>query len=60
MMPAWTGQPSPSTISKNRVEGNDNFVLSFVLALVLGDLGGSETQVTTVALIPSAMYIASR
>lgn len=35
-------------------EGYDNFVLAFVLALVLGDLGGSETQAGLIRLITSA------
>ncbi|MBI3648663.1 MAG: MFS transporter [Actinobacteria bacterium] len=34
-------------------EGYDNFVLSFVLALVLGDLGGSESQAGLIRAITS-------
>lgn len=34
-------------------EGYDNFVLAFVLALVLGDLGGSETQAGWIRAVTS-------
>jgi hypothetical protein len=37
-------------------EGYDNFVLSFVLALVLGDLGASEAQAGWVRAISSVPF----
>ena len=36
-------------------EGYDNFVLAFVLALVLGDLGGSEADAGWIRAITSPM-----
>ena len=40
-------------------EGYDNFVLAFVLALVLGDLGGSETDAAWIRAITSLGAVAA-